>query len=281
MEGAELEKKWTFDSDATRGFTEVRQSVIRELLRSLRQQTELGSALDVGCGVGYFSKFLSDMDFRVVALDGREENTTEAKRRYPGISFLTRNAEDPTLSDIGTFDLVLCVGLIYHLENPFRAIRSLHSLTGKVLIVEAMCAPGTDPSLRLLDECEADNQGLKYVGFYPTEACLVKMLYRAGFPFVYELERLPEHSPFSASLWRRKERTMLLASKVQLSTAGLKLAQDVHASWEILSTTRERWGMRFERLLGLVRRLGPGISPSQDIGKRVRAKRDGSTGDGL
>lgn len=267
MEGAELEKQWRFDSDLTRGFTELRQSIIRKLLGALRQQVDLGSALDVGCGVGYFSKFLSDLGFRVVALDGREENTTEAKRRYPEISFLTRNAEDPVLSDIGTFDLVLCVGLLYHLENPFRAVRSLHSLTGKVLIVESMCAPGRDPSLQLVDESEAGDQGLNYVAFYPTEACLVKMLYRAGFPFVYEFERLSEHSAFRASLWRWKERTMLLASKVPLNTAGLKPTPDVHASWEILSTPGERWRMRFERLLGFARRPERSISPSQDTGK--------------
>jgi tRNA (mo5U34)-methyltransferase len=267
MEEAELEKKWTFDSDVVRGYTEVRQEFIRELLRVMREQIQLGTALDVGCGVGYFSKFLSDLGLRVVAIDGREENTREAKERYPEISFFMRNVEDPALPDIGAFDLVLCVGLVYHLENPFRAIRNLHSLTGKVLIVESMCAPGRGPSLHLVDEGEAEDQGLNYVAFYPTEACLVKMLYRAGFPFVYGFVRLPECSPFRASLWRRRERTMLLASKERLSAANLKLAPDVRGSWEILSTPRERWRIRFERMLGLTRKLGRQVSPPQDRGK--------------
>jgi hypothetical protein len=40
--------------------------------------------------------------------------------------------EDLSLRDIGTVDLVLSVGLLYHLENPFRAIRNFHALTGKL-----------------------------------------------------------------------------------------------------------------------------------------------------
>ena len=256
-----MEKKWQFDSDLTRGLTEARQSFIRELLGVLRRQIQLDSALDMGCGVGYFSKFLSDLDFRILAVDGREENVVEGRSRYPEIAFVTRNVEDPALPEMGVFDFVLCVGLLYHLENPFRAIRSLHSLTGKVLVIEAMCAPGCDPSLQLVDEYEAEDQGLNYVAFYPTEACLVKMLYRAGFPFVYGFEKLPEHSQLHASLSRRKERTMLAASKEPLSTTDLILAPDVHASWETLRTPRERWGMRFDRWLSLVRKHGRQLLP--------------------
>lgn len=239
-----MEKKWQFDSDLTRGFTEARQAFIGQLLGSLRQQTDLLSALDVGCGVGYFSKFLLDAGFRVVAVDGREENIKEGKRRYPEIDFAIGNAEDLPLSELGTFDFVLCVGLLYHLENPFRAIRNLHSLTSKVLLIESMCASGDDPSMKLVDESYTEDQGLNYVAFYPTESCLSKMLYRAGFPFVYAFETLPDHPLFHASLWRRKERTMLVASKDRLSVSAVKLVRDAHGSWEILSTPWERVRMR-------------------------------------
>jgi len=250
-----LEKKWQFDSDLTRGFTEARQAFIRQLLGSLRQQTDLFSALDIGCGIGYFSKFLLDAGFRVVALDGREENVREGRLRYPEIDFVIGDAEDLPLSQLGTFDFVLCVGLLYHLENPFRAIRNLHSLTSKVLLVESMCAPGDDPSMKLVDESDKEDQGLNCVAFYPTESCLSKMLYRAGFPFVYTFEKLPDHPLFHTSLWRRKERTMLVASKDWLSAAGLRAAADVHGSWEILSTPRERLRTRFERIISSVRSL--------------------------
>jgi SAM-dependent methyltransferase len=263
MEGADLEKRWTFDSDLTRDYTKVRQTFAREFLGEVRRQMELSTALDVGCGVGHFSKFLSDLGFQVVGVDGREENATEAKKRYPEITFLTTNVEDASLLDVGDFDFVLSVGLLYHLENPFRAIRNFHSLTRKLLLVESMCVPGSDASLLLLDEGHADNQGLNYVAFYPTESCLVKMLYRAGFPFVYRFERLPDDAQFTTTLWRKRSRTFLAASRAALKAPNLVLTEEPHNSsigcsnpWSTkLASTRDRWTRRISRLPVLAARL--------------------------
>lgn len=220
------ETTWTFDSQETQAYTKVRQEFTREFLDGVRKQVSLRTALDVGCGVGYFSEFLQRLGFQVTAVDGRPENASEGKRRYPEINFLTRDVEDINLREIGTFDFVLCVGLLYHLENPFRAIRNLHSLTEKVLLVESVCTPGNDATLLLLDESEVDNQGLSYLGFYPTEACLLKMLHKAGFPFVYQFERLPGEKQFLTTMWKRRSRTFLAASKVELPARNLILAKE-------------------------------------------------------
>jgi SAM-dependent methyltransferase len=219
-----VQKKWQFDTDFTQRYTKVRQDFTGEFLAAVRQQTPLESAADIGCGVGYFSKFLSEMGFRVVAIDGRAENVAEGARRYPEITFLARNVEDAALPEIGMFDFVLCAGLLYHLENPFRAIRNLHSLTLKVLMVETMCAPGNESSLQLLDEYQVEDQSLNCVALYPTEACLVKMLFRAGFPFVYRFKHLPSDQQFNTSVWRKRARTIVAASKIELVAPNIELA---------------------------------------------------------
>jgi len=219
-------KTWSFDSELTQNYTRVRQNFIAEFLDAVKGQVSLETAIDVGCGVGYFSKFLSDRGLRVVAVDGREENASEGRRRYPEITFLARDVEDPALPEIGKFDLTLCVGLLYHLENPFRAIRNLYALTGKLLIVESMCVPGHDPCLALLDEDPEDNQGLNYIAFYPTESCLVKMLYRAGFPFVYSFKKLPPDDQFIDTLSAKRSRTFLAASQTELSSPNLMVAEE-------------------------------------------------------
>jgi len=258
-----VEADWIFDRDFAQDYTKARQTVIRELLGPLKEPMQLASALDLGCGIGYFSKFLADLGFNVVAIDGRTENASEGQKRYPQVKFLSRDAEDPALPELGAFDLVLCVGLLYHLENPFRVIRSLHSLTKKVLIVEAMCAPGKEPALHLVDEERGEDQGLHYVAFYPTEACLVKMMYRAGFPHVYGFCTLPDHYLFHASFWRRQERTMLVASKEALKTSNLVPLSDIRGSWEILWTRRERLRKKLDGLLGFVRRIRPTLTRAQ------------------
>lgn len=220
-----VEQGCPFDAPSAQELTRARQDFIRDFLAEIRMQATLQSALDVGCGVGYLSKFLSDLGFAVVATDGREENVIEAQKRYPGITFLTADAER-LVNEVEPRDLVLCAGLLYHLENPFRVIRNLQALTRKVLIVEGMCTPGPGATMELLDEGTSTDQGLNFVAFYPTEECLVKMLYRSGFPFVYFFQRLPEHSLYRKSIRRRRERTILVASKLSLTARSLTLAQE-------------------------------------------------------
>lgn len=209
-----------FDASSAVELTRARQDLIRNFLEEIRAQASLQSALDVGCGVGYLSRFLHDLGLHVVALDGREANTVEARKRHPGITFLTADAEKLT-NEAEPADLILCAGLLYHLENPFRVIRNLHSLTRKVLIVEGMCIPGPGATMELLDEGKSQDQGLDFVAFYPTEDCLIKMLYRSGFPFVYLFRRLPDHVLYRESIWRKRERTMMVGSKVPLTGANL------------------------------------------------------------
>jgi SAM-dependent methyltransferase len=221
-----VDKKWTFDSDMVRHSTKVRREFIAEFLAAARHQLQLTSALDVGCGVGDFSKFLADLDFRVLGVDGRPENTAEAHRRHPALTFEVVNAEDLPISRADTFDLVLCFGLLYHLENPFRVIRHLHAATGTLLLIETMCLPGGHLAMELLDEGVAEDQGLNYVAFYPSEPCLIKMLYRSGFPFVYRFLRLPDYQLYRTGLWRKQQRTFLVASKIALSTPNLALAKE-------------------------------------------------------
>src|SRR5437870_267493 len=90
-----VQETWVFDGPHSRRLTEARQRLLGTVLPTLRQQAGLDTALDVGCGVGFFSGFLHAMGFRVLAYDGRPENVEEASRRFPEIEFLTADIEDP------------------------------------------------------------------------------------------------------------------------------------------------------------------------------------------
>src|SRR5690242_946899 len=105
-----MEPGLPFDAPMALELTRARQDFIRDFLREIRMQATLQSALDVGCGVGYLTKFLNDLGFGVVAMDGREGNIIEAQKRYPGITFLTADAERLT-NEVEAQDLVLCAGL--------------------------------------------------------------------------------------------------------------------------------------------------------------------------
>jgi len=218
---------WLFDNPETRRLTDARMDFITPLLRELRQTVDIQSALDVGCGLGDFSDFLSQFGIpKVVGIDGREDNVVEARKRHVGPSFQLGDAEELPVQALGTFDLVLCFGLLYHVENPMRVIRKLRALTKNALIVESMCVPGDKPKLELLDEVDAHNQSLNGLAFYPSEPCLIKMLNRSGFRFVYEFLSLPDDPRYSRTSERERLRTIMVASEVEIRSANLRLGRD-------------------------------------------------------
>lgn len=202
-----------FETEEAARINAARKSFLEESLSGLLAQGGVKRVLDVGCGFGYFSNYLKGMDLQIAAFDGRRENVTEARRRYPEIDFHVYDIEDPSCRTLGSFDLVLCFGLLYHLENPFQAIRNLFALSDKYLIIETMVVPSRSSVAVLFEESRADNQGLRYLAWIPTESGFVKMLYQAGFGGVYYPTRLPDHEQFNRSLTRRKARTIFLVTK--------------------------------------------------------------------
>ena len=211
-----------FDSPYYDSLNSAREAVLRQLVASLRKELELRTAVDIGCGVGRFASILHDLGFETLALDGRQENVNEAKQRCPEIKFRVADAEDAAIRALGKFDLALFFGLFYHLENPFVAVRNLLALTGKVAVLEGICVPGDEPVFAVRDEASTEDQGLRHVALYPTEAGLIKLLYRAGYPYVFRLAVAPEFPEYSPSPMRRRARTMLVASVVPLSNELLR-----------------------------------------------------------
>jgi SAM-dependent methyltransferase len=196
---------------------------VTELLGEVKGKLGLRTAIDVGCGVGHFAALLTGLGLQVTAVDGRNENVQEAQRRYPRIRFEQCDAEDSALLNFGRFDLVFCFGLLYHLENPLRAIRHLYGMTEKLLLVEGVIFPGTEPVMALIDEERRDDQGLQHIAFYPTEGCLAKMMYRSGFCHVYGFRTQPPHEEYRPERSPRRVRTMLAASSVALASPMLNL----------------------------------------------------------
>ena len=129
-------RDWVFDQPEARSLREARQAFLLEVLAQIELLLALETALDAGCGIGYFAAALNQSGLEVAAFDARTENIEEARRRFPQIRFHCANIEDSAVLELGTFDVTVCFGLLYHLENPLRALRNLYSMTKKVLLVE-------------------------------------------------------------------------------------------------------------------------------------------------
>lgn len=244
--------------------TARRMAFLGALLPDLVRAHGLATALDVGCGVGEFSEFLRQQGLAVAGADARAENVAEAHARHPSIPFHVADVEDPAILGLGPRDLVLCFGLLYHLENPFRAVRHLRALTGEVLMLESMVFPSRFARAALVDEVRVADQGLRYVALVPSEACLVAMLFRAGFGAVYRPARLPDHQDFRASLPVRRRRTVLIAARSSVAAAGLQPVRDrpPQDPWA------RAWAQPALRVLRRLRRAGAGGPPGGERPER-------------
>ena len=241
-----------FDTSHYLKLIESRGETIRDMVSLLKPVLKLSTALDAGCGIGFFSEILRERGLQVRAFDGRQSNVNEARRRFPQIAFELGNIEAGAIRDLGQFDLVLCFGLLYHLESPLPAIRNLRSLTGKGLLIESMCFPDQEPWMLLREEPSTDDQSLTDIAFYATEGCLAKMLYRAGFHNVYRITRLPDHDDFRDNFDHFRRRTILFASSQPVKLQGLTAIpepRDASDPWQKWQDTRVPLRRRIMRFL--------------------------------
>lgn len=249
--GIEL-KLMPFDQRHYLELIEARAATMKRVVKTLKSALALSDALDAGCGVGFFSQVLCRCGLNTRGFDGRPENVEEARNRFPGIPFETNDVERREVLELGKFDLVVCFGLLYHLENPLLAIRHLHAMTRKCLLLESMCLPDERSSMLLREEPRQSDQSLTDVACYPSEAGLVKMLYRAGFTTVCRVLPLPDHDDFRDTREHARRRTMLLASFQPIDVAGFRLCLEVkegHDPWAKNPDKKKNFIQRAQRFI--------------------------------
>lgn len=106
------------------------------------------SAIDLACHQGWFSLRLREFGFGSVhGYDAREKHVDDARlitaamgTNQVAFSRHDVHALDPAIA--GTHELVLCFGLLYHLENPIGALRVARRLCKRLCLIETQVAPG-------------------------------------------------------------------------------------------------------------------------------------------
>jgi tRNA (mo5U34)-methyltransferase len=105
------------------------------------------SALDLACNQGWFAMHLARRGFDpVLAVDARASHLDDtrlmAEVQGAGAVRTARvDLEEARAGDLGRHDLVLMFGLLYHLENPVRALRLARAATRGVFVIETQVVP--------------------------------------------------------------------------------------------------------------------------------------------
>jgi SAM-dependent methyltransferase len=185
-----------FDTEAARALNDARLTHLSSLDLPLTGR----SVLEVGAGVGRLTRFFLDRECRIVATEGRAENAQELARRLPEVDARQADVEE-SLEHLGRFDVVFCYGLLYHLENPIRALRNMSEVCSDLLLIETQVCDATAPVVLLEDEPTSVNQSLGGFAHRPSPSYLAIALNRIGFDYVYSPARPPEHEDYQFT-WR-------------------------------------------------------------------------------
>ena len=202
-----------------------------DFLGSLDLPLEGKRVLDAGCGVGHHTPFYTSRGCHVVGIDGRPENIEEMKRRYPEVEGLVGDVQTMNLDALGSFDVVHCLGLLYHTDSPVLALRRLAGVCRGQLLLETIVCDSEQAVMLLSDEEGSANQALAGLGCRPSPAFVAMALDRLGFPYVYGTTTPPQHPDFQFE-WRNNHdarrdganlRCMFVASHTPIACDHLTL----------------------------------------------------------
>lgn len=139
----------TYDDGALDAVHTTRLSMLRDVVRERFGDSLAGhDAIDIACHQGWFSTQLLEWGADdVLAVDARAEHIADVEliRDALHLSKLRTLQSDVHAIEpatLGKFDLVLMLGLIYHLENPIGALRQAFALTRHMCVIETQVVPG-------------------------------------------------------------------------------------------------------------------------------------------
>jgi 2-polyprenyl-3-methyl-5-hydroxy-6-metoxy-1,4-benzoquinol methylase len=210
-----IDKALTGDEFKLRRIVQIVSDISQKPLHSLR-------VLDLACLEGMYAIEMARHGAEAVGIEGREASIEKARfaKNVLGLDRLQLLQDDVrnlSREKHGDFDVVLCLGILYHLDSPdvFSFLARLAEVCRGFAIIHTHVA--------LDAEVSRDYEGTQYWGrmfsehapgstpeqrkkslwasldnvasFWPTRQSLFKALSKAGFTSIYECQFPPEEMP--------------------------------------------------------------------------------------
>lgn len=106
------------------------------------------SALDLAAHQGWFAIKLAQSGFgRVLGVDARDSHVADSRLMsaiygLDNLTFEQGDIHELDAAALGPFDVVLMLGLLYHLEDPVGALRRCRALCRRLCLIETQIVPG-------------------------------------------------------------------------------------------------------------------------------------------
>src|SRR5215212_6873156 len=116
--------------------------------------------LDLGCNAGFWSLCAVEAgcDY-VLGIEGRQMHVDQAnfvfevkeveKDRY---DFVVGDIFETDLRQFGTFDVVLCLGLMYHISKPMELMEKIIEVNDDILVVDTRLAKASGSFFKLVPQ---------------------------------------------------------------------------------------------------------------------------------
>ena len=158
--------------------------------------------LDIGCWDGFYSFEAERRGARVTAVDcWRPENFFKARAALGSTAeFHELSVYDVSKERLGTFDVVLFLGVLYHLRHPLLALEQVCEVTRDFAIIETHVVDSINEAQHpVMEFYEFDELGGQYDNWWgPNIECLTRMARSAGFARVEMLRREPTRATIKA-----------------------------------------------------------------------------------
>ncbi|MBS1789461.1 MAG: DUF1698 domain-containing protein [Acidobacteria bacterium] len=187
---------------------------LQSIYRSMNLPEDLSgkTLLDIGCWDGFYSFEAERHGANVTAVDCCQPKNFFAAHEAlnSNVRFYERNVYEIGKENLGSFDIVLFLGVLHHLRHPLLALENVCELTRDFAIIES-CITGSrrtedEPEMRFY---EFDELGGQYDNWWtPNFECLVQMVRSVGFARVELLSRNDTQATIKAyRRWNDKPKT--------------------------------------------------------------------------
>jgi len=201
--------RWWHCIDLGNGIITKGQSLNIDQLNDLNIPDDLTgkTVLDIGAWDGYFSFVAEERGAIVTATDsanhswgkvgtGKAGFDLAKKLRNSKVNEYISDVYDLDPSIIGTFDIVFCFGVLYHVKGPYTLLEKIFDLTNELAIIETVSNNNMNEK-RIIEyyRLQENNDPSNY--FSLNALCLIKMLEHIGFTNIFIPQGIPNTNDFT------------------------------------------------------------------------------------
>lgn len=192
------------------------------LVKFMGSSLEGKRILDLGCNAGFWSLLCIEAgcDY-VVGVDGRKRHIDQANLIFElneidsnKYEFISADIYELDFERLGNFDIVLCLGLFYHINKPMLLLEKISNINTEILVIDTQISIHEGAFMELkIEDIGKSRQGLSNIAMFPTPSALDAMLSNLDYSTIV---LLPEFDDWTRSKdYKIGHRRCFVASKVR------------------------------------------------------------------